>query len=189
MAIKFPDPFPVKLTFPFGDALEVQGQYGPQHLYTVEHDGNRDKLYASTALHQKLQAAGMGPGSVFSISKMEGEGGRSVWVVESEGVNGKPEPVFSDPEPVPAPAATPLPTVPKLPSGNGHPEDEHPEFTALQRVMYTSLQASWAAWHALDRERQFGSEDIRAVGITLFLECARKGISLEPVEREGDLPF
>ena len=197
MAIKFVNCLPVKLYFPFGDALEVKGQYGMQHLYTVERDGERDKLYASRALHQKLQAAGMGPGSVFSISKMEGEGGRSYWEVESDGPNGKPQPVVTDPGPDLAPEPEPtvaladpaVPSGPPVPSGNGDPVAEHPSFVTLQRAMFTCLQASLAAWTATDRERQFKSEDVRAVGITLFLECARKGISLEPVAREDDLPF
>ena len=83
MAVRFSTNVPVKVSFPFGDFLDVNGQYGPQHLYTVEGpDGQRDKLYAAPGLHQELQAAGVGPGSVFTITRIEGEGNRKGWLVQ-----------------------------------------------------------------------------------------------------------
>ena len=49
------------------------------------------------------------------------------------------------------------------------------------------LKASWAAWQGLDEEFAFSSEDVRAVGITLFLECARKGCLPQVEERQSVL--
>ena len=49
MAIKFRTNEPQTLVFPWGDFLNVNGQYGEQFLYSVEASGERDKLYATRA--------------------------------------------------------------------------------------------------------------------------------------------
>ena len=79
MAIKFSTNVPQTLCFPYGDFKEVSGTYGPQFLYTVEEEGERDKLYATPNLHEQLQAAGIAPGSILTITKVEGEGNRKSW--------------------------------------------------------------------------------------------------------------
>ena len=93
MAIKFQTNVPQTLVFPWGDFLSVNGQYGEQFLYSVEQDGQRDKLYATPSLHRQLQEAQVGPGCVLTITKVEGEGNRKEWVVEPEaGAEAEPEP-------------------------------------------------------------------------------------------------
>ena len=79
-------------------------------------------------------------------------------------------------------------------NGNGRPSPEGLSFASLEQLMNACLQASWAAWCALEEGPAFSGEDVRAVAITLFLECARKGIVLQPVlageERHAaELPF
>ena len=199
MAVRFSTNVAMKFVFPFGDYMDVNGQYGPQFMYTVENpEGQRDKLYAAPGLHQELQAAGMGPGSVFTITKVEGEGNRKGWLVQPAEPNGQPAEWEPEPEPAaagpadapPASAEVSAPATPP-PSGNGHPlaEPRAPGFAALQLLMNNALQASWLAWNGLDEGAQFSGEDVRAVGITLFLECARKGIIPQPEEAGQDLPF
>ncbi len=93
MAIKFQTNVPQKLRFPWGDFLPISGQYGEQFLYTVELSGQRDKLYATPSLHRQLQEVPVGPGSVLTITKVEGEGHRKEWVVAAEaGPEAGPEP-------------------------------------------------------------------------------------------------
>ena len=202
MAVRFATNVPMTFSFPFGDHLDVNGQYGPQHMYTVQLDGVRDKLFAPPALHKELQAAGVGPGSIFTITKIEGEGNRKGWLVQPEGQNGQPaaeewapvqtsEPSAPSASSAPAAVAPPAPAAPASatpqPSRNGQPAPERPDFAALQLLMNHALQASWLAWHGLGEGAQFSGEDVRAVGITLFLECARKGIVPQPEGEE--LPF
>ena len=55
MAIKFETNIPLKLLFPYGDFREVSSHYGQQYAYTVEVQGQRDKLFATPILHNKLQ--------------------------------------------------------------------------------------------------------------------------------------
>ena len=187
MAVKFKIDAPQTLVFPFGDFMDVNGQYGAQFMYTVAlADGQRDKLYATPKLHQQLQDAGVGQGSVLTIAKVEGEGNRMEWVVraeEEESIEESTEenngrPVERAPEP--EPAFEPAPT-------NGKPSPDRPSFAGLEVLMSRSLRASWDAWNALDDGALFTSGDVRAVGITLFLECARKGIALQPAAEE--MPF
>jgi len=214
MAIKFQTNTPQKLLFPWGDYMDVNGQYGPQCLYTVELEGQRDKLYASPSLHRQLQAAQVGPGSVLTITKVEGEGNRKEWVVESKAgpeaeaeageerveetawrpaegkQNGDGPPAAAEgrqngPPVERAPAAAPVPST----SGNGKPVPEGVSFASLERAMNRSLRASWHAWCALEEGPAFSGEDVRAVAITLFLECARKGIVLPPERVGEEVPF
>jgi len=213
MAIKFQINTPQTLLFPWGDSMDVNGQYGPQSLYTVELSGQRDKLYATPSLHRQLQAAQVGPGSVLTITKVEGEGNRKEWVVEPEarpeaeaeaGVereeetawrpaegkqNGNGQPTKAEGKPNGQPVAR-TPAAPTPPaSGNGKPSPEGVSFASLERAMSRSLRASWDAWCALEEGPAFSGEDVRAVAITLFLECARKGIVLQSERAGEDVPF
>lgn len=195
MAIKFQTNVPLTLTFPFGDFREVNGQFGQQFQYTAELAGQRDKLFATPALHQKLQAAGVGPGAVLTVAKIEAEGNRKGWVVvqpegaeeveeaqEAPGGNGVHKPAQEAPSPAPALVESPGAT-------NGHhPQASPPDFSDMQTLMGHCLRASWGAWQSVDDgDFEFRSEDVRGVGITLFLECARKGILPQVVEK--GLPF
>tara|TARA_Y100001934_G_scaffold247514_1_gene307373 strand:- start:48 stop:566 length:519 start_codon:yes stop_codon:yes gene_type:complete len=171
MAIKFQTKEPRTLCFPYADYLEVNGQYGTQFLYTVEAEGLRDRLYATPKLHQALQTTGITAGDLVTITKIETEGNRMGWTVEVEGLP-VPEPEAEATEGVSAPR----------PEANGKPA-----FAEMEDMIGRCLKASWAAWQGLDEEFAFSSEDVRAVGITLFLECARKGCLPQVEERQSVL--
>ena len=145
-------------------------EYGTQFLYTVEVEGFRDRLYTTPKLHQELQEAGITAGDLVTITKIETEGNRMGWTVEVEGV--------------PAPAAEVEAAANEQtqlqPNGK-------PGFEELEDMLGRCLNASWVAWQGLDEEFLFSSEDVRAVGITLFLECARKGVLPQIEERESVL--
>jgi hypothetical protein len=185
MAIKFQTNIPLTLTFPYGDFKEITGQFGQQFLYTVELAGQRDKLFATPLLHQELQAAGVDPGAVLTISKVEAEGNRKSWLVMSEEPEDKESPSANgrDVKLCVSPESDPTASV------NGHhASDNRPDFADMQTLMGNCIRASWEAWRSVDDgDFDFKSEDVRGVGITLFLECARKGVLPQPVE-EG-LPF
>jgi hypothetical protein len=162
-------------------------------MYSVEVEGLRDRLYATPGLHHKLQEAGVRAGSVFSVTKVEVEGNRKDWKVEAQGQNGHARL-----------------TIPKqlnggVPAANGHqdghrgepegdagevqPAPETAEFELLHQTMECCLRVSSGAWEKLGVEVPYTSEDVRAVGITLFLECSRKGIVPVMVAEDGGLPF
>ena len=183
MAIKFETNIPVKLTFPWGDHKEVTSHYGQQFAYSVEHSGQRDKLFATAGLHHKLQEAGVRAGSEFTITKIEIEGNRKDWRIEGEEA---PAPDAAAPQ-----GAQQQTQATGKAGSNGHTQknghgQESPGFQDLKQAMQHCLNAAYGVCEGLEVDLPFTTEDVRALGITLFLECSRKGIL--PQETEG-LPF
>jgi hypothetical protein len=191
MAIKFETNIPVKLTFPWGDFREISSRYGQQYAYSVDLAGQRDKLFATPGLHHKLQEAGVRAGSVFTITKIEIEGNRKDWRIEGEEQPAQ-APVAAG-EPRREAQANGLPVgrhgKPATTNGttakNGH-TSESADFQGLKQAMQLCLNAAYGVCEGLEVDLPFTTEDVRALGITLFLECSRKGI--QPQESEG-LPF
>ena len=178
MAIKFATNIPQTLCFPFGDFMEVNGQYGQQFLYTVEVDGQRDKLYATPNLHDQIQADGIAPGSVLTITKIEGEGNRKNWLITPNG-NGS---AHGEPESLPSVASAKE----GVSSDNGRPPP--PDFSTMQELVSACLQTSWSAWNSLEGgEAAFTSEDVCKLSISVFIECCRKHIAPPLVEIEARL--
>ena len=201
MPIKFATNVPQTLCFPYGDFMEVNGQYGQQFLYTVEVDGQRDKLYATPNLHDQIQADGIAPGSVLTITKIEGEGNRKDWLISPNG-NGS---AHEEPESLPSGLSSVASAKGEAPQGgakegvssdNGKPPP--PDFAGIQLLANHCLQTSWSAWNSLEGgEAAFTSEDVCKLGISVFIECCRKGIHPQLVEEvkgledeeEEELPF
>ncbi len=182
MAIKFQTNIPQTLYFPYGDFMEVNGQYGAQFLYTVESEGRRDRLYATPRLHQDLQAAGVGSGDLVTVIKVEAEGNRMAWKVEVEGVQG-PAAERAERGAEAEGASHSEEAGDTGPAANGRSaRPAPPEFAAMEQMLQRCLRSSWQAWQRLEGEVAFSSEDVRNVGITLFLECARKGVLAVEVE-------
>jgi hypothetical protein len=181
MAIKFETNIPVKLTFPWGDFREISSRYGQQYAYTVEQSGQRDKLFATPGLHHKLQEAGVRAGSEFTITKIEVEHNRKDWRIEGEEQPAAPAPEKRTEAKTNGRPATTNGATPK----NGHPQ-ESADFQGLKQAMQLCLNAAYTVCEGLEVDLPFTTEDVRALGITLFLECSRKGI--QPQETEG-IPF
>ncbi|MCC7264913.1 MAG: hypothetical protein IT369_20535 [Candidatus Latescibacteria bacterium] len=182
MAIEFSANTPLTLKFPYGDFKELKGDHWVSFLYTIELDGERDRLLATPKLHQQLQEAQVKRGSVFTITKIESEGNRKDWRIEAEEL------------PPPAPTAEkrngahpngkPATTAPAM---SHKPATESPDFEQLRQAMQHCLNAGYEAWEKLEVDLPFTTEDVRRVGITLFLECVRQEI-LPQTSGEG-LPF
>lgn len=173
MAVRFATDVPLTLIFPFGDFREVQGQHGPQYLYTVQLNGDpREKLYATPALHRELQAAGVAAGTLFTITKLDGTGNR-YWRVE----NGVPSAGADNGharEPAQAAVSAPPAEPPAaVRPANGAAANAHPDFLTLEQLLGHCVAASSRVCRSLHGEARFTSEDVRCLGITLFLESAR----------------
>ena len=69
---------------------------------------------------------------------------------------------------------------------NGHAQ-ESAGFQDLKQAMQLCLNAAYGVCEGLEVDLPFTTEDVRALGITLFLECSRKGIL--PQETAEGLPF
>ena len=153
-----------------------------RRLPTLQAQGQRDKLFATAGLHHKLQEAGVRAGAEFTITKIEIEGNRKDWRIEGEEA---PAPVAT----VQQGAQQQAQATGKAGSNgharkNGHTESA--DFQGLKQAMQLCLNAAYGVCEGLEVDLPFTTEDVRALGITLFLECSRKGI--QPQESEG-LPF
>ncbi|MBI2502176.1 MAG: hypothetical protein HYW07_02955, partial [Candidatus Latescibacteria bacterium] len=111
-------------------------------------------------------------------TKIEIEGNRKDWRIEGEEA---PAPVAVVQQQTQATGKA---------GSNGHPQKnghaESPGFQDLKQAMQLCLNAAYGVCEGLEVDLPFTTEDVRALGITLFLECSRKGI--QPQESEG-LPF
>ncbi len=80
MAIIKPVPNkPLTLSLQFPSAIEKQGKYGLQFLYTLT---NGDLIYLPPIAHQEIQSLHPGPSEPFTLTKTIGEGNQAVWKVE-----------------------------------------------------------------------------------------------------------
>lgn len=214
MTIKFPEDTATDLRFPYGDYREVEGNFGPQFMYTVEGGaGHTDRLFASPDLHRALQSAGVSPGSELRITATRGERRRRLWLVtpaqtrrEAKEVgNNTQDRAPSGQVAEPSPERIESPRL-QLANGNGHrhqapdeADDRQPlaelanvngngdgkpplptELDQMRQLMGLCLHASAMAWKRVIHGRQSPS-DVRAVAITLFLECSRRGVTAEEV--------
>jgi len=70
---------PLTLSLQYPSAIEKQGKYGLQFLYTLE---NGDGLFVPPIAHQEIQSLHAGPGEPFTLLKTIGQGNQAVWKVE-----------------------------------------------------------------------------------------------------------
>lgn len=145
MAIKFEENETVTLRFPFADFRETEGQFGHQYQYHVDTGSRLDRLYASPALHLRLQECGLTPGCIAAITATRGPNRRRQWVV-TRGAKVEPAPappsaetladldappiqlptpVASSGQPQPTPAARVTTQAPPA-NGNGQPVPASP---------------------------------------------------------------
>ena len=79
MIVKVQPNKPLTLSLQYPSAIEKQGKYGLQFLYTLE---NGDGLFVPPIAHQEIQSLHAGPGEPFTLLKTIGQGNQAVWKVE-----------------------------------------------------------------------------------------------------------
>jgi len=70
---------PLTLSLQYPSAIEKQGKYGKQFLYTLE---GGDIIYLPPVAHDEIQKLHAGPGEPFTLTKSIGKGNQAVWKVE-----------------------------------------------------------------------------------------------------------
>ena len=187
MAIKFQTNIPQTLSFPYGDSKEVEGNYGPQHMYNVEANVETDRLYATPSLHDRIQEAGVGPGAVLTITKIELEGGKSGWSVTTDS------------------PSTGSPSVSPNAGGSSHPSNvQHHSNQSTKRptgdytAMVELLASCMKSVESIAPEG-YGPAERQASAISLFIGCQQRNVSApeptaetvptNPAEDPDSLPF
>jgi hypothetical protein len=178
---------PVTATLAYADGLKVQGRFGDQVMYSLT-DGR--VMYVPPIVRDRLLELGIRQNGPFNICRAERrEGNRRFvdWVVQ-------PHSAAS-----PTPSANSHADAPGLPvnggsgarfkpnnNGNGNrggkpacvPASAAIAETALCAALMSSIDAALAAEHyasAHGLSVRFGSEDLRAMALGLFIQHARDG--------------
>jgi hypothetical protein len=176
---------PVTAALAYGDGLKVEGRYGDQVMYSLV---DERVMYVPPIVREKLLELGVGPNEPFSICKAEQrEGNRRFieWAVRrleavrsSEPADGGPTASVGVPHEASAPVRNDCNGAARP---NGKPSTASGS-NGAQATLRAALAASIDA--ALEAERyasehglsvRFGSEDLRAMALSLFIQHARDG--------------
>ena len=173
---------PVTVALAYPDGIEVEGRYGDQVMYTLT---DERVMYVPPIVRTKLTELGIGKDDPFSICKSERrEGNRRFieWMVDRV----EPDSTGAD---VPDRNNSPDPSARcRMPAARGvsKPNGKAPAAMSGGCTASASLRAALAASidAAVEAERyacehglsvRFGSEDLRAMALSLFIQHARDG--------------
>jgi len=165
--IAFQTNVPVTVALAYADGLQVEGRFGDQIMYTL---ADERIMYVPLVVRTKLVELGIQPREPFTICKAERkEGNRRFieWQVNKE--------TSSDERP-------PSETLPVNGKTNGHdipkPSNGHSAASHLEQALAASIDAAIAAEQYAATKGfsvRFGSEDLRAMALSLFIQHAREG--------------
>jgi len=161
--IAFQTNVPVTAALAYADGLQVAGRFGDQIMYTL---ADERVMYVPPVVRSRLVELGIQPGEPFTICKADRkEGNRRFieWQVNKDGA-------ANDQTCPPANGKANGQGSPKPPNGNG--------VSHLQNALASSIDAAIAAEQYAATKGfsvRFGSEDLRAMALSLFIQHAREG--------------
>ena len=171
--IAFQTNVPVTIALAYADGLQVEGRFGDQIMYTL---ADERVMYVPLAVRTKLVELGIQPRQPFTICKAERKGNRRFieWQVKKESdsqeINSSDLPPSETPPPPPVNGQINGHDVPK--SSNGHSARSH-----LEQALTASIDAAIAAEQYAATKGfsvRFGSEDLRAMALSLFIQHSRE---------------
>ena len=193
--IRFTTNRPVEVAFRRGGAKRVSGHYGPQIMYTLT---DERVMYVPLIVADRIQELGIGYGEPFEICKAEVRDGnkRSIeWRVSR--AEQPQQPVSSPNPPVASDSALVSVQEQPNPGGNGHSNGaSHARFevawdgtllpvpvtgtavTVMETALNAAVDIAQRVEHRASLNRrglQFKSDDIRAIGLTMFIQAMRDG--------------
>jgi hypothetical protein len=177
---------PVTAALAYPDGMKVEGRYGDQVMYSLTDDR---VMYVPPIVRDKLVELGIRRNDPFSICKAEQRDGnrRSIqWTVKrippEQPSTGDPVHAGTPPSAV----ASAVTSVAVPGNGNGKPNGKtagalngsHGAQALLRSALAASIDAAieaerYATEHGLSV--RFGSEDLRAMALSLFIQHARDG--------------
>jgi len=176
---------PVTATLAYADGMKVQGRFGDQVMYSLT-DGR--VMYVPPLVRDKLVELGIRQNEPFNICRAERrEGNRRFidWVVQPES-SASPALSAGAHRDVPQPPANGDGSAHGKSNGNGKGNGRPANAvgavgaseSALRTALMTSIDAALAAEQytsAHGLSVRFGSEDLRAMALSLFIQHARDG--------------
>ena|SRR5664279_347308 len=178
---------PVTATLAYADGLKVQGRFGDQVMYSLT-DGR--VMYVPPMVRDKLVELGVRQNEPFAICRAERrEGNRRFveWIVQADGsaAPAQSTPAHSDTPGSPVngdSGARGKANGNGNGNGNGRLASASPSSGIAEAALRAALTASidaalaaeqYASAHGLSI--RFGSEDLRAMALSLFIQHARDG--------------
>jgi hypothetical protein len=171
--IAFQTNVPVSVALAYADGLQVEGRFGDQIMYTL---ADERVMYVPLAVRTKLVELGIQPREPFTICKAERKDGNRrfiEWQVKKESDSHE---INSSDLP---PSETPPPPVNG--KANGHaapkPSNGHVTLSHLEQALTASIDAAIAAEQYAATKGfsvRFGSEDLRAMALSLFIQHSRE---------------
>jgi hypothetical protein len=178
---------PVTAALAYADGLKVQGRFGDQVMYSLT-DGR--VMYVPPVVRDRLMELGIRQNERFAICRAERrDGNRRLvdWVVHAEGSAAPPPSATAHSETLGSPAnGDDGARLKSNGNGNGNgngksastPTRSGTAEAALRAALKASIDAAlaaeqYASAHGLSI--RFGSEDLRAMALSLFIQHARDG--------------
>src|SRR5215469_10404616 len=173
--VAFQTNVPVTVALAYADGVQVEGRFGDQIMYTL---ADERVMYVPPVVRTKLVELGIEPRESFTICKAERkEGNRRFieWRVKKESdsqeINSSNLPSSETPPPPPMNG-----------KANGHaapkPSNGHATVSHLEQALTASIDAAIAAEQYAATKGfsvRFGSEDLRAMALSLFIQHSREG--------------
>jgi hypothetical protein len=177
---------PVTAALAYPDGMKVEGRYGDQVMYSLTDDR---VMYVPPIVRNKLTDLGIRQNEPFSICKVEQRDGNRryiEWVVKRLPVEQPSNGDSANAGALP-PAGPPVANgVSAAGNGDGKPRAKpvgasngsHGALASLRSALAASIDAAieaerYATDHGLSI--RFGSEDLRAMALSLFIQHAREG--------------
>jgi hypothetical protein len=176
---------PVTATLAYPDGLKVQGRFGDQVMYSLT-DGR--VMYVPPVVRDKLVELGIRQNEPFAICRAERrEGNRRFvdWVVQPDGSAAPAQSATAHSDTTGSPVNGNGAVRVKLNgngNGNGKPANTPTSSGTAETVLRAALAAridaalaaeQYASAHGLSI--RFGSKDLRAMALSLFIQHARDG--------------
>ena len=174
---------PVTATLAYADGLKVQGRFGDQVMYSLT---DERVMYVPPFVRDKLVEVGIRQNEPFVICRAERrEGNRRFvdWVVQPNGSAASPQSTTAHADTSGSPVdGDTVARVKANGNGNGKPTSAPASSgnaeTTLRAALTASIDAAlvaeqYASAHGLSI--RFGSEDLRAMALSLFIQHARGG--------------
>jgi len=194
--VKFFTNVPVEVALRQGSHKQVEGRYGPQLMYTL---ADKRIMYVPLIVADRIRELDIGSGEPFEVCKAEIRDGNRRWI--NWQVRRVEEAQQPDPSPnAPAAAASVSSEAPDHSNGNTNGSSNRQEFQPRLApasdgallpvpvrgpavwVMETAMNAAAEIARRVESRAalsnqplQFTSEDVRAIGLTMFIQAMREG--------------
>ena len=168
--IAFQTNVPMTVALAYPDGLQVEGRFGDQIMYTLT---DERVMYVPPVVRNKLVDLGVQPGERFTICKAERrEGNRRFieWQVKKDETSNDQPPWETSPVNGNSDGHTNGRVQPNPSNGRA--------LSHLQSALSSSIDAALAAEQyaaAKGLSVRFGSEDLRSMALSLFIQHAREG--------------